>query len=132
MVVRLIERLNDYVIMVNSYPYLEREVMDKKNGIIRVYGLDGDLKKINYVVYPKSNYTRQYIEDNVLHQYETCPLCNIGVEVDAEKRIPYEPKISVNKKISYQKKGLIATIIVGLSIIPIGILLLRRIKRQET
>jgi len=130
--VKLIERMNDYVVMVNTYPYLKREVVDKKNGIVRVYGLDGDLQKINYVIYPKNHYTRQYIEDNILHKYETCPLCHIGVEIDADKRVPIEPKSLVNKKMSLKKKEAITSIVLSLSAIPIALLAIKFLKRRKT
>jgi len=76
--VELFERLDDFVVDINHYPYFRTEVIDEEKGIVRVYGRDGDNEKINSVLYSKPYYTRGYIEENILKEYEDCPLCKIG------------------------------------------------------
>ena len=79
--VDLFERLEDFVVEVNNYPYYSSELWNKEKGIIRVYGRDGNKRKINRVIYPKKHYTKSYIEDNILKEYDVCPLCDIGVPI---------------------------------------------------
>lgn len=79
--VDLFERLDDFVVEVNNYPFHRKQTIDKIKGIIRVYGRDGDREKINRVIYPKKHYTIEYIEENILKQYDNCPLCDIGVPI---------------------------------------------------
>lgn len=97
--VDLFERLDDFVIEVNNYPFLKREIWNKEKGIVRVYGRDGDRKKINRVIYPKKHYNRVYMEENILKEYDVCPLCNIGVPitniVKARKHISIKQPIAL-------------------------------------
>lgn len=90
--VHLIERLDDFVVMVNNYPYHRTEIIDKKRGIERVYGRDGSVEKINYVIYKKPYYTKEYLEREVMPKYERCPLCTFGEEIG-------------NSKFKYSKKN---------------------------
>lgn len=78
----LIERLHDFVIFVNTFPYHSREVWDKEKGIVRIYGKDHDRKKINYVIYPKKYFDYYEMKERILPQYEDCPLCKIGTVIN--------------------------------------------------
>lgn len=77
----LIERVSDFIIFVNDFPYLRTEMWNSNKGIVRVYGKDGSKEKINYVIYPKKYYDRQYIEENIIPKYENCTLCKIGKDI---------------------------------------------------
>lgn len=101
---RILERSNDFVILVNSYPFFEKEIWDKEKQIIRVWGRDGLNKKINYVIYPKKYYTKEYIENSILPQYNTCPKCQIGEEIKIEMKKVDEFKKHLKEKISDKKK----------------------------
>lgn len=126
---QLIERLDDFIVMVNSYPFLEREEMN--GGIVRVYGKDGTKKKINYVIYPKPLYTKEYIEGNILEQYNECPLCKIGTEIIEKPRKIDEIKTLVSKKFTTKKDKTVLYTIMGLSLIPIGLFLSYFLKKDK-
>ena len=79
--VKLYDRLNDFLVEVNNYPYHRTEIVDKKRGVVRTYGKDGNKEKINSVRYSKKHYSEDYIRENILPQYENCPLCRIGQDI---------------------------------------------------
>ena len=87
--VELFERLDDFVVDINHYPYFRTEVIDEVKGITRVYGRDGDKEKINSVRYSKPYYTRDYIEENILTIYDDCPLCKIGQKLHVTPKKDY-------------------------------------------
>jgi len=88
------EDLDYFIINVNDFPFYRTENWRPDKGIIRIYGQDYEGKeRINQVKYPKLNYTREYIEENVLHKYDTCPLCQIGREIESDSE---EQKIKSN------------------------------------
>lgn len=128
---RLIERLDDFVIMIQSLPYHSEEVWDKEHGIVRVYGKDGSKKKINYVIYPKKHYTKEYLEDNVMHKYDECPECKVGTIIPPKIKKTDEIKTFVSEKIKTEKKSSLIGIILGLSIIPVGLLFLARVRKKK-
>ncbi len=66
-------------VMINQFPYYSHEDMEK--GIVRIYGRDGNRKKINYVKYPTKHYTKEYVEKHIVPQYEDCPKCLVGEEI---------------------------------------------------
>ena len=115
--VDLFERLNDFVVEINRYPYYRTEVIDENKGIVRVYGRDGDKEKINSVRYSKPYYSRSYIEENILSKYNDCPLCKIGQDLYVK------PKKEVSHKI---KTPSIALSIIGLSLIPFLLYLVKK------
>jgi len=115
--VDLFERLNDFVVEINQYPYYRTEVIDKDKGIIRVYGRDGDNEKINSVRYSKPYYSRSYIEENILPKYENCPLCKIG------QTLYIKPKKELSTRV---KTPLITSSVIGLLLIPIILVLMRK------
>ena len=93
--VELYERLNDFVVEVNHYPFHRTEVIDKHKGIVRVYGKDGSKEKINSVRYSKPYYTEAYIRENILSKYEDCPLCRIGQDIKKpiKRELPNNTKL---------------------------------------
>lgn len=97
--VDLFERLADFVVEVNNYPFHRKQIIDEVKGITRIYGRDGDREKINRVIYSKPYYTRKYIEESILKEYDNCPLCNIGVPivsiVKTKKRISVKQPIAL-------------------------------------
>lgn len=99
----LIERMNDFVVMVNNYPYHRTELIDGKRGIIRVYGRDDSMEKINYVTYKKPYYTEKYLKENVLPRYEGCPLCRIGRDIQNSKFKYSKKNNNLYSKINYKK-----------------------------
>lgn len=64
-----------------------------KNDIIRMWGTDwkGNEKLIQ-VLYPKKEYSKEYIEEVIMPQYDECKLCQIGR--------------SISKKLKYSKKDI--------------------------
>ncbi|MFW9881930.1 MAG: hypothetical protein ACFFG0_53380 [Candidatus Thorarchaeota archaeon] len=90
--VSLIERINDFVVLVNNYPYYRTEIIDSERGITRVYGRDGSVEKINYVTYKKPYYTKEYLEEHLIPKYERCPICEFGRDIQ-------------NLKFKYSKKN---------------------------
>ena len=85
--VYLEESSNNYIVKVNSYPFLRSELWNKEKGIVRIYGQDNNREKINEIRYPKKYYNREYITGNILPKYETCPLCNIGRKMNNNNKI---------------------------------------------
>lgn len=84
---RIRETPTDFIIDINSYPFHRKELWNREKGIIRIYGKDGNMEKINQVIYPKKYYTYEYIESNILDKYEDCPLCKVGKEMSENKGI---------------------------------------------
>lgn len=120
---KIIERINDFVILVNSYPFYERELWDRNKGIVRVWGRDKDVRKINYVIYPKKYYTKEYIETNILPKYNTCPKCQIGENIINENKKISEIKKRMGKINSINKKYASAILGAAFLFVPIGVVL---------
>ncbi len=118
-------------IWINTFPPLGSEEVKGGKGIIRHYGRDGDRKKLNYVMYPTKHYTRKYVEENILQQYDNCRLCNIGTLITPTSKIKPMKKIS---PIKINNEGLKFGLTVGiLSTIPILLLILKeKLTKQES
>lgn len=75
-----------WIIVINSNLAQTRIESDfKGRGIKAFWGRDiyGDKskEKIMYVWYPKSQYTEYDIQNRIISQYEDCPLCKIGRDI---------------------------------------------------
>lgn len=84
--VKLIEGIRDYIVVVNELPFYRSEVWNRENNIRRTYGKNGEIEKINTVYYPKKRYTKKYLMEKVLSQYDNCPLCIVGKEIQPKKK----------------------------------------------
>lgn len=102
--VELFERVNDFLVSVNNYPYHRTEVISKQKGITRIYGKDGDKEKINYVTYSKDHYNKDYIENKIIPQYEDCPLCKIGRNLNFKYSKKDNNVYSKNKSKKFENK----------------------------
>jgi len=78
---------NYWIVVINPDLSPSRTEKDfKKEGIIAFFGLDFSedqfVEKLTYVFYPKSEYSREYVESVILPQYDECPLCKIGRNIN--------------------------------------------------
>ena len=69
-------------IWVNDFPSYDKVWENQEKGVVRYRGRDGDYAKTNYVKYPTSHFTEEYIRKNVLHRYDKCPKCTIGEKIN--------------------------------------------------
>jgi len=112
----LYEDIDDYVVSVNHYPFHREELWNEEKGIVRVYGRDGEMEKINSIRYPKRYYTEEYIQEHILPKYNDCPRCTIGTLIEEDEEDLWgELKNGYNKYKKYIIPS-IAVIIVGVII----------------
>lgn len=79
-------KTNYWTVLIN--PNLVQTRKERKfkgaKGVTAQFGLnpygDEDIEKLMYIDYPTDVYSREYMKESIIPQYDDCPLCKIGRE----------------------------------------------------